>query len=72
MKKVEISWLDSKNYAGWHTKDTLVKPSLIQTLGFLVSEDEDAVVVCSCYSLDHYANIIVIPRCSILDYKDIN
>ena len=66
MKKVYIKWLDSSGFDGWIGKhefpETLQE---IETFGFLVSEYDDRIVVCSHISNHTLGNPMVIPKFAI-------
>ena len=68
MEKIYVKWLDSSGYNGWVDKhefsDDLQE---IKTVGFLVSEHEDRIVVCSHISDHTLGSPIVIPKFAIIE-----
>lgn len=71
MKLLLIEWLDSASFDSWTAIDTLrkLKPSACQTVGFLLSEDEDYIVLAGSYAAnshnDSACGAMCIPVCCI-------
>jgi hypothetical protein len=71
LKMVLVSWVDSSAIAGiWEYRDdfddTLVEE---KSVGFLISDDDEKVVICQSYSEHQYGQIFRIPRGCV---KEIN
>lgn len=64
-----IEWLDSHSIDGWIAKEKLDnKPTMIQTIGRVMLESEDAITVVSTMTEkeDQFSCVMIIPKCSIL------
>ena len=64
---VEVVWTDSRHSSDWMSLAELqvLRPSVITTVGFLVSEDEIAVTIAASIGDTHYGGITVITRCAV-------
>ena len=67
MKKINVSWNDSMNFSGWNSKTEKWKCNVVHTIGFLVEDTSEQIVVCQSYTADHYCNVISIPKNSVID-----
>lgn len=73
MHCVRVNWKDARSIDGWcQGKDFDEELSLIQTCGFLVKENDEAMFVSACQAIDEedgnsYACTIVIPKKMIVD-----
>lgn len=76
MKLLLIEWLDSASFDSWTATDTLrkLKPSACQTVGFLLSEDEDYIVLAGSYAAnshnDSACGAMCIPKCCITSQRE--
>lgn len=74
-KLVFVRWYDAETDLGWESNDTIVpKAPLIYTIGFLVAESDDSIVVAStvgCAGTDSNARILI-PLGMIKDVKEFN
>ena len=66
MKIVRVNWLDARSVDGWcNLNDFEENLSIIQTCGFLVKENDNALYISACAAIDDensYACTIVIPK----------
>lgn len=73
-RMVLVEWLDSKRAAdGWEHLDdpTAVEPARCSTVGFLLEEHKDYVIVAPTISRTQVLGRVVIPTCSILKKRRI-
>ena len=71
---VYIEWEDAWTKWGWSHKDDLTDGLFpCKTIGFLVSEDDDVVLVAPSYSdrNETYGDVANIPRANIKKYLEI-
>ena len=67
MKKhpvVLIDWIDAKQGGDWAVQDDVdkMKPEPSKSVGFLVRDDDEAVVVAQTQNTDHLGDCLIIPR----------
>jgi len=62
MKLVKIEWVDAECTNGWQTAGDEVELPLCTTIGYLVKETPDLLVVTSTTSIDDYLGSVSIPR----------
>lgn len=63
-----LEWVDSKFLFGWEHPECLAgEPTTIKTIGFIVDEDDNKIIVSTSISdaTGNVANAMVIPKCSI-------
>ena len=63
-----FEWVDSKFLYGWEHPDCLAgEPTTIRTVGFLIEEDDNKIIVSTSISdaTNNVANAMVIPKCAI-------
>jgi hypothetical protein len=75
-KIVVIDWIDSGGESGWrHTHELEINVCECRTSGFLVMEDEKAVMVALSRTTKEgfkpYCDTITIPKCSIKNIREI-
>jgi hypothetical protein len=75
MKTVYIKWLDSTGGDGWLDLDRVKEKTLneIETVGLLVKESEDSVLVTMAYD-SAYENVgawLLIPRVAITSMREL-
>ena len=71
-----ILWTDiSGQERPWLTHEEAIslEPILMKTVGYIIHEDDEKIVVCSTMSTDeeHYGNVNAIPRGVILAMRDL-
>jgi hypothetical protein len=44
-KKVLVYWTDSNSFFGWHCEDDYPEPAPVESIGFLVKDNEDYIVL---------------------------
>ena len=67
---VEIVWDDACSDAGWQSaKSVKFEPQIVVTVGFLISENKNYVIVGHTYSADDYVGWFQIPKGMILSRK---
>lgn len=80
MKIVYVEWLDSMGEGGWITLRTAVErqdePMLCRTVGWLVMEGEQSLIVTHTYREDEQAGddvmgCLAIPWCAITRYEHV-
>lgn len=71
MKIVKISWTDSNRYMYQMELDEEVTTTTIETVGWLVSEDEDQVVLAQDIIEDDIRGVIVIPKVCIVETREL-
>ena len=75
MEIVRVNWMDARSIDGWvQISDFDDDLSLIQSCGFLIKENEEALFVSACVAIDiereesnQYGCTIVIPKKMITD-----
>jgi len=74
-KLVFVQWYDAETHLGWEQNDTLeAKPPLIYTIGFLVAESDEGIIIASTVGTagtDSNARILI-PLGMIKDVKEFN
>ena len=72
MRIVEVQWLDSFVLSGWHCSEAEVDISKCQTIGYVLRDEKDSLVLAQSLSdAGNIADIIAIPKVSIIDIKEI-
>ena len=68
LQKVELEWLDTTANDEWNTiEDCKQKElTLVKTIGYLLRETDEKVVVCHSYTDDDDADCTVIPKSIII------
>jgi hypothetical protein len=63
-KLVKIKWIDSKSYPEWRMDgaDLLKEDSLITSLGFIVAEDKEYILLGQSNAGKYYNHTLKIPR----------
>lgn len=69
---VRVHWNDTATYSGWTSLDEIKaivedKPVMIETVGWLIHQDEDQILVASSVSKFKASEIIRIPSSCIVD-----
>jgi hypothetical protein len=68
LKRVEVTWLDSCGWSGWHEKDEVIalNESLESTsIGYVIRDLEDRLVLAQSESLHYYGEVLSIPKVAI-------
>lgn len=65
---VYVEWVDAETEGGWEEEKEIGKLPVCATLGFLVKETEDTIVVASTYESTHTNARIKIPRAWLKSY----
>lgn len=70
-KVAYIEWIDSSGRAGWYDIDKDYDVCIIQSIGYLVSENDNSVTIAASidYEFDNVLSPITIPKCSIKKRK---
>lgn len=70
---VEILWKDAQTGHGWeHADDITVEIPTVITVGFLVKENEDGLVIASSVGTDRHNNArITVPKGMVVSRKDL-
>lgn len=69
-KLVQVEWLDSfgghgwENDKNWTLRDGIVS-SEITSAGWIIEQNDEAILLVSTFNHEHYHAPLVIPRCSI-------
>lgn len=64
-----VEWVDSKFLFGWQDPDDLAgEPTTIRSIGFVIDEDENKVILATSISdaTNNVGSPIIIPRCAII------
>ena len=71
-RTVHIVWFDSANLYGWVYEDLVAQPKVIESVGFVVSVDDDAIAITSGRSdSGGVISPLIIPTSCIQKYKTI-
>ena len=71
-RTVHIVWFDSANLHGWVYEDFVAQPKVIESVGFVVSVDDDAIAITSGRSdSGGVISPLIIPTSCIVKYKTI-
>lgn len=68
MKRVAVTWVDSCSHDGWaEIAEFKMYPAIINTLGWLIAEDPDKILVALNYDPENQmaSQFIAIPRVAI-------
>jgi hypothetical protein len=70
---IHIEWKDAQTGHGWeHEEDLTIEIPIVITVGFLIKENEDGVLIASSVGTDRHSNArIVIPKGMIVSRKDL-
>ena len=75
MKLVSVTWLDAVSCDSWESISDAQKlnPATMITLGFLLHDDDDKVVIAASYDQDNesVARTYAIPKSWVLSIKEI-
>jgi hypothetical protein len=73
MKPVIVEWLDASfaEIQAPQTESHQFEPITMRSIGFLFAEDYNKVVICQDDMGDTGRQLLIIPRCSILNIKDV-
>ena len=63
---IKVTWVDATLYAGWHS-DWETEPLVNESVGFLIEENESAVVIALSKNRYKIGDYLVIPRSSIVE-----
>lgn len=67
---VELVWDDACSDAGWQTtKQIKFEPQKVVTVGLLIAENKDYIIIAHTYSADDYVGWFQIPKGMILSRK---
>lgn len=70
-KLVEITWDDASTDDGWAAAPENLEPQLATTVGFVVRETKDHILIASTYDENHTNGRIQIPKKMIKSKKEI-
>lgn len=63
MKRATVEWIDSCSYQGWQDPNEPFDPMTIQSIGYVVQEDESKIVLSTSLGANGtYADPIAIPK----------
>lgn len=73
MKVEWIQWLDSQGGGGWQSPADIRRCLTIESIGYLVGEDEHSVTLTTSVAQDSAAVIdpITIPKCAIVERQEV-
>ena len=73
MKVIKVEWLDSRGIDGiWHFKEEWDLTShRCVSVGILVADDRDEIIICQSKNDDQYGNLFVIPKNTIMSREDL-
>ena len=69
---IYVRWIDSSGIDGWVNRDSLEfsdQMQTIETVGYLVEEHNDRIVVASSVSKEQINSPLIIPKIAILERK---
>lgn len=67
MRIVRVKWLDALAVAGWtHVEEPLARQECV-TVGFLVAEDADHVMIAGTYGEGYYNGAMMVPKGMIIE-----
>ena len=67
-----VTWVDSVSHSGWHSEEeiqTFTIHNNMKSVGFLVKDVDDLIVISSNKGHYNYGNSTVIPRVAILSIR---
>ncbi len=68
-----IRWRDATYASGWHFKSEIpTGPALVESVGWLIAETDEAVTLALSVSTDAIGHISVIPKSGIVDRFQLN
>lgn len=70
-KLIEVVWDDSITDSGWEATPENLEPSLAVTVGFLVRETQEHILIASTYDEDHTNARLQIPKKCIKSRKEL-
>lgn len=66
MIPVNVQWIDTLSEGGWVESPEKVKPVIVNTMGWLLDNNEDYVLVAGSYTTDEgYGDVSAIPQCCV-------
>ena len=70
---VEVHWKEAQTGHGWeHEEDLTVEIPIVITVGFLIKENDDGLVIASSVGTDRHSNArITIPKGMVVTRKDL-
>jgi hypothetical protein len=74
MKFVEVRWMDIAGYPGWHNEDDkpeTYEPMRCTSVGYLLYESKDRVVLCGSLGPEKFCDITVIPAGCVDAVRDL-
>ena len=71
-KPILLTWIDSETAMGWHRiSDVVITEMKVHSLGYLIKEDDKAVVISTSISENHSCvDPLTIPKCAIIKRSD--
>lgn len=70
-KLIEVTWDDAQTDDGWGEAPEVLEPALVTTVGFLVRETKEHLLIASSYDDKHTNGRIQIPKGMIKSRKEI-
>jgi hypothetical protein len=71
MKLVLIEWIDSHHQTGWVCEVPEAKVMHCRSVGWVVAENEEALVLAASLAEGQHCGEMTIPKCSIREIKDL-
>ena len=73
MKVEWIQWLDSHRGGGWQSPEDIRRSLTIESLGYLIGEDEHSVTITTSIAIGSGCVIdpLTIPKCSIVERQEV-
>lgn len=70
---IHVEWKDAQTGHGWeHEEDLTIEIPVVTTIGFLIKENDDGVLIASSVGTDRHSNArIVIPIGMIVSRKEL-
>lgn len=70
---IQVEWKDAQTGHGWeHEEDLSIEIPVVITVGFLIKENDDGVLIASSVGTDRHSNArIVIPKGMIVNRKEL-
>jgi len=70
---VEVNWKDAQTSHGWeHSDEVELDIPIVTTIGFLIKESEDALMIASSVGTDKHTNArMLIPKGMVVSRKEL-
>ena len=68
---VEITWIDSASRHGWTDRNDVDDIALIHSVGFLVRETKDVIVISTSFHEEDFADPLSVPKVAIRSRRNL-